>query len=99
MVTVDFPACCTAVIMKDFGESGVAEGGDKLYTEKQIESYINKTINIQRKYGKAMVVATTNSEQKVANKVLRKLGFKYSKWSSKNQHKNTKIRLWYKSLN
>ena len=82
-----------------FGESVVAEGGHKIYTELQVENFIKKTIDVHRKYGKAMVVVTTNSEQKIANKVLRKLGFNHSKWSSKKQHKDTKIRLWYKSLN
>ena len=98
MNTVNFPACCTAIIINNFGESAVAEGGNKKYTEEQIEKYIKETVDLHRQFGKALAVVTTNSEQTVANKVLRKLKFKHSKWVSKKQHAETKVRIWYLEL-
>lgn len=98
MTTVDFPACCTAIIVRDFGESDAAEGGNQVYTPEKINNFLEAREKTHKAYGKAMVVATTNSEQKVANGVLLARGYKHSKWMSKPQHKNTKVRLWYKIL-
>ncbi|GAG73066.1 unnamed protein product, partial [marine sediment metagenome] len=39
---------------------------------------------------------TTNSTQRVANKVLKELGFFHSKWMYKAQHRSTKLRVWWK---
>ena len=96
----DFPHCCTAKIIVDFGESDVAEGGAWPVTQEEIESYILGKIErySQPFYGYATLVATTNNEQKTANKVLLKLGFKHSTWMSKKAHKNTKVRLWWYPL-
>ena len=99
MKAIDFPACCTASIMKDFGESQFAEDGDDLYPEAKIEKFIKDTIAVKRAYGDAMITVITNSEQKRANSVLRKLGFNHSKWAAKSTHPETKIRLWYLVLN
>ncbi len=97
MNIVDFPFCCTAHILTDFGESAVAEGGNKQIKEKDLIKYIKDQA---LKYDEhAVLTAITNSQQKTANKALRKLGFNRSKWMNKKQHSNTKIRLWYKHIN
>lgn len=61
MKAVNFPACCTATILKDFGQSVVAEGGADDYTEEEITKFITKTMQLHKQYGRAMVVVTTNS--------------------------------------
>ena len=103
MVTTDFPYCCTAKILAGFGESDVAEGGNRKYSEEKIEEYILERIDIYGTPGAfsglAALVVTTNSEQKTTNKVLRKLGFRHSQWMTKHQHPETKIRIWWYHLN
>ena len=98
MKTLDFPHCCTAKIVADFGESVFAEGGAKDYTLKEVESFLKAAIKDIYNSKRAAIVATTNSDQKIANKALRNLGFSHSNWMSKEQHSKTKIRIWWISI-
>ena len=87
----DFPCCCTAKVLKNFGETHVTEGQFVKEEEKALEERIVKYTN---RYSSLAVLTTiTNSEQKTANKVLKKLGFKSTKWLKKVQHKETKINI------
>ena len=38
----DFPYCCTAKVVVDFGESNVAAGGNRAVTVDEIMEYIKK---------------------------------------------------------
>ena len=98
MLIKEFPYCCTALIAADFGESMLAYGGDFVVDEKHLTKKFKENIEFYKNMGKAMLVATTNNEQKTANKVLKSLGFRGSKWMSKKQHPETKVKLWYKHL-
>ena len=98
MQTLNMPHCCTAKVIVDFGESSVAEGGAHPITEEEISDYIKSSIKAYHKAGYATLIAITNDEQKTANEVLRKQGFKYSKWMKKRIHKETKMRLWWLPL-
>lgn len=91
----DFPYCCTAQLMVGFGESEVAEGGDFKMSLEDMKSRISMQMNYWVEEDCAMVVATTNSEQKTANKALKELGFDCSEWMYKSQHPETKVRLWW----
>jgi len=94
-----FPGCCTAVILSEFGESSVAEGGPKKITKEEVKEYIEKQMKVYKHVGHAMVVITTNNQQIITNSVLLELGFSKSRWMSKKQHPGTKVRLWHKALN
>lgn len=94
----DFPSCCTAMILSQFGESEVAEGGYEEQNFKRLKSYIEHNLKAIRSQGFAMVCVTTNNEQKITNKVLLEIGFKHSAWMSKTNHPETKIRLWWYPL-
>jgi len=96
--TTAVPHCCTARIIVGFVESQVAEGGNGKMDEEKLEKTILSYIKNQYLYGYAMLIAFTNNEQVTANKVFKRLKFKCSKWASKSNHKNTKIRLWYINL-
>lgn len=98
MKNLEFPHCCTASILVDFGESEVAEGGAKIYSVKEIEGYIVAQLNSYYNAHMAAVVVTTNSEQTRANAALRNLKFEHSTWMSKKQHRETKVRLWWKQI-
>jgi hypothetical protein len=94
----NFPCCCTARVLVDFGESEVSEGGAFRVSKNDMKEEIQREINYYKKQGIAFLSATTNNEQKTANKVLKELGFKCTKWMSKNIHPETKVRLWWLPL-
>jgi len=93
MQIVDFPVCCTAHIITGLGETPVAEGGFKEITRTEILNELKQWANLYDYH--AMFVATTNDQQTTANKVLRELHFKHSVWMKKEQHPETKVRLWF----
>ena len=91
---VEFPHCCTAKIMVDFGESFAAEGGYYKLSLEEMEVAIRaELVLLSSNIG--MVTVTTNDAQKTANTTLLKLGFEHSPWIYKNAHINTRIRLWW----
>ena len=94
MKTKEFPLCCTAKVICDFGGTRTSEGDWGATDEKKLRREIKDQLRWQSKG--TVLVAITNSTQKVASKVLRELGFFHSKWMSKSQHRSTKIRLWWK---
>lgn len=98
MKLTDFPACCTATVARGFGESIYAEDGNDEVSNEQIDVFLKNAEEVQRDLGMAVIVATTNNQQTTANDVLRKRGYKHSKWMKKKQHPHTKIRLWFKPL-
>lgn len=91
-----FPGCCTARIVIGLGNSPAADNFlSHTNTEEELKQELNQAITSARYIGDAVLVAITNDEQKKANKVLREMGWKHSKWMSKETHRNTKVRLWY----
>lgn len=98
MRTFDFPYCCTAKVIADFGESKVAEGGDREVTYEEVTEYIKEKMSAWYNQGLAVFTAITNSEQTVANKALTDLEFQHSDWMGKSQHQETEIRLWWKPV-
>jgi len=96
MVTKEFPYCCTMKILAGFGQSEVAEGGSLIVHEDTIRAFIERK---KEEYNHlAALVITTNTEQTIVNKVLVSMGFKKTKWMSKDQHSNTKVRIWWLPL-
>jgi hypothetical protein len=94
MRITDFPNCCTAKIVYDFGETAVSGMYKGARTKKEVRKYLKEELLWSR--GVACVVVITNSSQKNTNAVLRELGFCHSPWMEKKPHSNTKIRLWWK---
>lgn len=52
----------------------------------------------QKKDGQAMIIATTNNFQTKEEKLLTDLGFKSSRHVKKTQHSDTKVKLWWRTL-
>lgn len=90
----EFPMCCTAKVVCDFGGTRTSAGNQGPTDEDELRKWLRNKIRYKSKG--TVLVAMTNSTQKVANKVLRELGFSHSKWMSKSQHRSTKLRLWWK---
>jgi len=94
MKSQSFPNCCTARILSDLGGTSLSAGRRAPIDEDEIKAWIQQRMQyISRGH---VFVVITNSEQDAANKVLRELGFSHSKWMSKAQHRETKMRLWWK---
>ena len=91
-----FPNCCTAEILFNFGETktnGCDIGGSEV-CEESLEKLLRERINWAGVTGN-MLVAITNNQQKTMSKLFRKHGFRSSKWAAKQNHPETKIKLWY----
>jgi len=89
-----FPGCCTAKVCHDFGGTKLSSGITGEIPKKNITLWIKRKIKDHN--GCDCLVVITNKAQKTANSVLLELGFKHSKWMSKAQHSESKIRLWWK---
>lgn len=99
MATIyDFPFCCTGSVICNFGESRVSEGGGFKQDYDDLKTNIQTEIKDYKQFGYAFLCATTNNKQPTANKVLRDLGFKHSKWMKKKEHPQTQVRLWWLPL-
>ncbi len=98
MRVVEFPYCCTAKLIIDCGQSLVAEGGAYDVKEETAYKWVKNQL-LDEKYRRlAMMIVTTNNEQTSVNGALLSLGFSHSKWQSKLDHPNTKLRLWWISI-
>ena len=89
-----FPNCCTARILSDFGGTNLSAGDRAPTDEDELKTWIHHRMQYTSRGH--MFVVITNSKQNVANRVLRELGFSHSKWMSKAQHSESKMRLWWK---
>jgi hypothetical protein len=89
-----FPNCCTAKILSDFGGTNLSAGNQAPTSEDGMRAWVQQRMQYVSR-GHVFVVIT-NSAQDVANRVLRELGFSHSKWMSKAQHSESKMRLWWK---
>ena len=94
MKITGFKGCCTAKICHDFGGTDLSEGITGEISRERIRGWL--TVKIVEHTGSNCLTVITNSEQKTANSVLLELGFKHSKWMSKMQHSESKIRLWWR---
>jgi len=92
-----FPQCCTARVIHSFGGTHTAIVTDRVPKESIIRA-IKRKISHYEEHGIAMLVATTNDEQVEANKALRELGFSHSPWMEKEEHFETRVRLWWKHI-
>tara|TARA_R110000744_G_C19319844_1_gene557525 strand:+ start:50 stop:379 length:330 start_codon:yes stop_codon:yes gene_type:complete len=103
MKVKSFPHCCTAQILCGFGQTYTApESLEANFTDptvEQIKSQIGVKLNASRTSRHAMLTATTNDQQTNANQALEECGFLSSDWMSKEQHPETKVKLWWFPIN
>ena len=95
-----FPNCCTALVLVGFGQTDTADWEirpDSELSAEDIKAELGEKLNTMR--GKAMVTCITNNEQVNANKALEECGFLSSDWMSKEQHPETRVKLWWFPIN
>jgi len=93
-------SCCTAKILSYF-QTGPAVGPEDMYPGRDIGRTKEDLLREMREHkeaGQAMFIAFTNDQQKDANKLLKEVGFKSTKWATKTQHANTRLKLWWFAL-
>lgn len=95
-----FPTCCTASIYHDLGGTRLSSGITSKISEADIIKMIEAKLDRKDMYGSIdrnkLVVIITNDGQQQANRALKKLGFEHSAWMRKSQHRESKIRLWWR---
>jgi len=94
MKTRAFPNCCTADIVYDLGGTPLSGEYIEDRPEEEIKKYLEDKIRHVKGY--KCIVIMTNSQQTIANRILRELKFKASSWMKKTTHPESKIRLWWK---
>ena len=101
MQAVPYAGCCTAKVVTGFGQTDTADynyrPGIRL-TQGDIENELQKMCEEKKLLGYGILTAITNDDQTTANKALLAQGWEHSKWASKSQHRDKKIRLWFKCL-
>lgn len=96
---IRFPHCCVAKLLIGFGETDVTDIADGAeYNPDVLQEEILKRVRKAREEGNAVLIATTNDEQEIANEVLEETGFYSSEWMEKDKHPETKVKLWWKAL-
>lgn len=100
MKIASIPSCCTAKIVSYF-QTAAAVGPEHQYPGLNIgnskQDLLNEMLR-QKHNGQAMVIAFTNDKQKDANKMLKEIGWKSTKWATKTQHPETRLKLWWFAL-
>ena len=102
MHLIPFPGCCTAGIITGFGGTGTAEHRFRpvaQYDENTMFEETKTLVEQAHRNNWAMVFATTNSEQKLANKVLPRIGFQKIEETAKLAHKEFTLFGWVFRLN
>jgi hypothetical protein len=96
-----FPNCCTMAVLTGFGGSahGGAHSREREHTQEELVGFINTACTEQRDLGMAILTATTSDDQTLAVAALREAGFAHSRWAEKINHRDTRVRVWYKRLN
>ncbi len=88
----DFPGCCNGIVIYNFGGTENSLYGEA-DTHQDVAEFIDWAIE---RFGRFMLVATTNNEQVEVNKLLKEKGFKNIGWMHKNAHPNTVFTMWYR---
>lgn len=86
----EFPACCSARVISDFGGT-VFSTEERRFTAETIRDFIDDFVS---RNGRYLVTATTNRAQENANRALREYGFEHTPWMRAGDH-GSEIRLWW----
>jgi hypothetical protein len=98
-----FPNCCTAQVLVGFGQTETADwairpNNNELSVGK-IKARLGQQLNQVKNLGHAVCTAITNDEQVNANQALEECGFLSSDWMTKENHPETKLKLWWFPVN
>jgi adenylate cyclase class IV len=91
IATAEVHGCCAARNLFSFPEDAEGMSDSEL---EELELDLKGEILDQRHY--RCIIIFTNDYQEQTNKILRKLGFKHTRWMDKPDHEeDTRIRLWW----
>lgn len=93
----EFPLCCTAKIIVDFGGTHTSGGQTSKISREDLDRDLKYNI---RFYGRYALIVMLNSDQKVAHKVLKDNGFEQgSPYMPKLEHSENKLKLYFRRPN
>lgn len=101
MLRKEFPSCCTAGILIGMGRSSVGNGESQIHSptgwdsDLEVAQELKRKMRTEQDLRHALLTAVVNSHQKQVLRVALKMGWKASKWMSKEQHPETKVKLIY----
>lgn len=92
-----FPGCCTTKVLVQFGQERAAEFRQEIPKDNTPEN-LERTLLSCKRMGYGMVTAILTQNQTHGIALLEEAGFKNTGWVSKAIHPETKIALFYLSL-
>ena len=93
----EFPGCCTAKVLTQFGEERAAEFRTGIPEDNTPEN-LQRILGGYKRGGVGMVTAILTQNQTHGIELLEGAGFKSTGWVSKGAHPENKIALFYLSL-
>lgn len=93
----DFPGCCTAKVLTQFGQERAAEFRTGIPEDNTPEN-LQRILEGSKRGGMGMITAILTQNQTHGIELLEGAGFKNTGWVSKAAHPETKIALFYLSL-
>lgn len=90
----DFPGCCSASVLTNFGQSTTSEYGYQHKVEYN-KMYREVVQAIKSEKSQGVIVAITTDEQTIGIKVLTDLGFTPTAPLKKIRHAERTIQLWH----
>lgn len=97
MKILSFPGCCTAGTLVQFGQETAAEFGVKVPKDNTPEN-LQERLALSKRMGMGIITAILTQNQTNGIALLKGAGFKSTGWVSKDGHPQTKIALFYLSL-
>lgn len=89
----DFPGCCNAQIIWNFGGTFTSQGLKKQISKELLEPDFKEWEKYHKHYSPVWF-ATTNSDQKIAAELLTEFGFVKSPEIKKSPHPESNLILW-----
>jgi hypothetical protein len=91
----DFPMCCTAKVVVNFGSSSTTSGDGEHVSKKTLMKEIKAHMESTYYKSKGFLSAVTTSQQVPAIEALTELGWESTPWMTKRSHSNYPIKLWW----
>jgi hypothetical protein len=91
------PGCCNAFVLHGFGGTAAAQRmqyGDEVNpNEAEQQQMIDDAVHTA---GQRLICAYTNTDQTVANRLLRRAGFQRTRSMDKRHHPETQLIMWWR---
>lgn len=93
MVTIQYPGCCTILVIHGLPNN--------FENENHIDGFVREMEGIitQARIGGYAFVSAATTDNQACTEYMRSFGFVSSRWGSKARHPENRVKLWYLRLN